>query len=132
MAGRKNQQTRKMFLGRGTKHCWQNHTAEKAIAGKTRSRAKAKNADFTSLTILPTYPHQEKTCGLTVCVSGFWAERGFCLGAEKARSQKQARKSRRLPPVRCTHCWAWDLKTRGSVVVNPHADHKPSYATLAR
>jgi hypothetical protein len=27
---------------------------------------------------------------------------GFCLGAEKTRSQKNACKSRRLPHVRCT------------------------------
>jgi hypothetical protein len=34
--------------------------------------------------------------------------RGFCLGAgrEAARSQKNACKSRRLPHVRCTLCWA--------------------------
>ncbi len=32
--------------------------------------------------------------------------RGFCLRAEKTRSQKNARKCRRIPPVRCTLCWA--------------------------
>ena len=30
--------------------------------------------------------------------------RGFCLGAEKTRSQKNACKSRRIPHVRCTLC----------------------------
>ena len=36
--------------------------------------------------------------------------RGLCLGAEKTRSQKNACKSRRIPHVRCTLCWAafWD------------------------
>jgi hypothetical protein len=32
--------------------------------------------------------------------------RGFCLGAEKNRSQKNAPKCRRIPHVRCTRCWA--------------------------
>src|SRR3989304_1350953 len=40
MAGRKNQQTRKMFLGRGTKHCWQDHTAKIPANIMTRLRAR--------------------------------------------------------------------------------------------
>ena len=35
-----------------------------------------------------------------------WGGRGFCLGAEKTRSQKNACKSRRIPSVQCTLCWA--------------------------
>ena len=31
--------------------------------------------------------------------------RGFCLGAGKTRSHKNAYKSRRIPHVRCTLCW---------------------------
>jgi len=30
--------------------------------------------------------------------------RGFCLGAGKTRSEKNARKCRRIPHVRCTLC----------------------------
>ena len=38
---------------------------------------------------------------------------GQCLRAEKTRSQKNARKWRRIPHVGCTPCWAvFDLKTR--------------------
>src|SRR3972149_5522995 len=43
MAGRKNQQTRKMFLGRGTKHCWQAHTAKTPADIMTRLRARRHN-----------------------------------------------------------------------------------------
>jgi hypothetical protein len=38
--------------------------------------------------------------------------RGQCLGAGKTRSQKNAPKSRRLPHVRCTLCWATCLPKR--------------------
>jgi len=31
--------------------------------------------------------------------------RGFCLGAGKTRSQKNAWKGRRIPHVRCTLCY---------------------------
>jgi hypothetical protein len=43
---------------------------------------------------------------LTVCVTCGWAgvdktsRAGFCLGVDKAR------KWRRIPPVKCTLCWA--------------------------
>jgi hypothetical protein len=33
-----------------------------------------------------------------------WGGRGLCLGVGKARSQKNAPKTRRLPPVRYTLC----------------------------
>ena len=33
-----------------------------------------------------------------------WGGRGLCLGAEKTRSQKNARKCRRIPSVQCTLC----------------------------
>src|SRR5215213_7043957 len=35
-----------------------------------------------------------------LCVGG----RGFCLGAEKTRSEENARKCRRIPSVQCTLC----------------------------
>ena len=35
-----------------------------------------------------------------------WGGRGFCLGAGKTRSEKNARKCRRIPSVQCTLCWA--------------------------
>jgi len=38
--------------------------------------------------------------------------RGQCLGAGKARSQKNARKCRRIPPVKCTLCWATFMSAR--------------------
>ena len=42
-----------------------------------------------------------------------WGGRGLCLGAGKTRSQKNARKCRRIPSVQCTLCWlALCLKTR--------------------
>jgi hypothetical protein len=46
------------------------------------------------------------TNGLTVCVTCGWAgvdktlRAGFCSGVDKAR------KWRRIPPVKCTLCWA--------------------------
>jgi hypothetical protein len=44
---------------------------------------------------------------LTACVSGGQGAGGEkSLGAEKTESQKNARKLRRLPAVRCTLCWA--------------------------
>jgi len=43
---------------------------------------------------------------LTVCVDLRVGGRGQCLEAGKTRSQKNACKSRRLPHVRCTLCWA--------------------------
>jgi hypothetical protein len=42
--------------------------------------------------------------GTTVCVSRWWEGRGFGWEAEKARSQKNACKSGRIPPVGCTLC----------------------------
>jgi len=33
-----------------------------------------------------------------------WGGRGFCLGAEKTRSEENAWKSHRIPSVQCTLC----------------------------
>jgi hypothetical protein len=47
----------------------------------------------------------------TVCVSRWWAGWDSAGEQEKARSQKNARKRRRIPPVGCTLCWhAFDLQ----------------------
>jgi hypothetical protein len=43
MTGRKNYQTRKMFLGRGSKHSWQNNPAKKPADIMTRLRARRHN-----------------------------------------------------------------------------------------
>jgi hypothetical protein len=43
MAGRKNQQTRKMYLGRGTTPCWEINTAQNLADIMTRLRAKCHN-----------------------------------------------------------------------------------------
>ena len=48
MAGRKNQQTRKMPLGRGSKHRWQNHTAKIPAHIMTRLRARCHNQKTTA------------------------------------------------------------------------------------
>ena len=45
-------------------------------------------------------------CGLTARVScGGW-ERGLALETEKAQSHENAQKTRGLPTVSCTLCWA--------------------------
>jgi len=41
-----------------------------------------------------------------------WGGRGFCWGAGKTRSQKNARKCRRIPSVQCTLLWAGTRNTR--------------------
>jgi hypothetical protein len=52
-----------------------------------------------------------KTGCPTVCVSRWWARRDSLREQEKARSQKNIRKSGRIPPVGCTLCWhAFDLQ----------------------
>jgi len=43
MAGRKNQQTRKLHLGRGSKPCWEDTTAKKPADIMTRLRARRHN-----------------------------------------------------------------------------------------
>jgi hypothetical protein len=43
MAGRKNFQTRKMLSGRGSKHCWQDNTANEPADSTTRLRARCHN-----------------------------------------------------------------------------------------
>jgi hypothetical protein len=43
MAGRKNYQTRKMLSGRGSKHRWQDNTANKPANIMTRLRARRHN-----------------------------------------------------------------------------------------
>ena len=41
-----------------------------------------------------------------------WGGRGLCLEAGKTRSQKNARKCRRIPSVQCMLCWAVCLFTQ--------------------
>jgi hypothetical protein len=44
--------------------------------------------------------------GLTVCVTRWWAGRENAILPEPASSYEQRLKTRRLPPVGCTLCWA--------------------------
>jgi len=53
------------------------------MAGKPRRRAMASGHSFYDLIVLRTNPLQEKACGLTAGVSGFWA------GWENASEQKK-------------------------------------------
>jgi len=61
---------------------------------------------------------------LTACVScGGW-ERGFAVEMEKAQSQKNAQKTRRVPTVSCTHedgmpsFYARERRSKQNVVTN--------------
>jgi len=51
-----------------------------------------------------------------------WDGRGLCLGAEKTRSQKNARKCRRIPSVQCTLCWL--AFVQGMLIENQNRCHK--------
>jgi hypothetical protein len=57
---------------------------------------------YLSFNVIPLYPI--KTLRLTARVSRWWAGRDKTPRAGKARSQKNACKSRRIPPVGCTLC----------------------------
>ena len=84
------------------KNASEQDTAERTIAGKTRLRAKAENPYLTS-DIISKEKKNMRSNGLRYPQVG---GRGFCLGAGKTRSQKNARKCRRIPLVGCTLCWA--------------------------
>ena len=49
-------------------------------------------------------------CRLTVCVTCWWAGVDNAHYSGKCLSQKNAYKSRRIPPVKCTLCWAAILR----------------------
>jgi hypothetical protein len=62
---------------------------------------------------------------LTVCVTRWWAGRGNAILTETTSSRANCLKTRRLPPVGCTLCWAVlfsqlpisEIKTQGRFVI---------------
>jgi len=51
-------------------------------------------------------PQMFRREGLTVCVTRWWAGRGNATLTELTSSRENCLKTRRLPPVGCTLCWA--------------------------
>jgi len=49
------------------------------------------------------------SCCPTVCVTRWWAGRDNAILSEPTPSHTKCLKTRRLPPVGCTLCWARSL-----------------------
>ncbi len=54
----------------------------------------------------PSRSAQRPACFLTACVTRWWVGRDNAALTEPTPSHAKCLKTRRLPPVRCTLCWA--------------------------
>ena len=85
-----------------------------------------KRTQFSTDIILPKNPKEENPCWLTVGVTRWWAGRDNAILMESTPSHAKRSKTRRLPPVGCTPCWAELVYRRCSCMSRDRTPSTPS------